>query len=288
MNTLTEPWTHEFMQRALLELVLVGVVGGVLGCWVGYYQLAYSAESLAHALFPGLVGAALLGLPLIFGATVGLLLAAVGVAVAGRIPAIGHDTAVAVVVTSLFGLGVVLALSPTSPPGIGELLFGDPLAVTSGDLIRTAVLAAAALGALAALHRQLLAVGFDRSAAHALGASPLVADLSLLGLIALATLIGVQALGNLLVVAVVIGPAAIARLLFRRLVPMMILAALLAVLSAFAGLYFSYYASTAGGASIAAVIVATYLLVLVIRSGKPMRRRARWTQLPLGWTGPAA
>jgi ABC-type Mn2+/Zn2+ transport system permease subunit len=273
------------MQRAFLELVLVGIVGGVLGCWVGYYRLAYSAESLAHALFPGLVVAALLGLPLIVGATAGLLLAAVGVAVAGRIPVVGHDTAVAVVVTSLFGLGVVLALSPKNPPGIGELLFGDPLAVTNADLIRTAALAAFALLALTALHRQLLAVGFDRSAAHALGASPLVVDLSLLGLIALATLIGVQALGNLLVLAVVIGPAAIARLLIRRLVPMMLVAVLLAGFTALTGLYLSYYAGTAGGASIAAVIVAAYLLALVVRSGRAMRRPSGPT---LFSTGPTA
>ena len=275
MHTLTEPWTHEFMQRALLELVLVGLVGGVLGCWVGYYQLAYSAESLAHALFPGLVGAALLGLPLMIGATAGLVLAAVGVAVAGRIAAIGPDTAVAVVVTSLFGLGVVLALSPASPPGIGELLFGEPLAVTNTDLIRTAALSAVALVALTALHRQLLAVGFDRSVAHALGARPLFVDLSLLGLIALATLIGVQALGNLLVLAVVIGPAAIARLLVRRLIPMMMVAAFLAVIAACVGLYLSYYAGTAGGASIAAVIVAAYVLALVIRSAGSLRRDRR-------------
>ena len=73
MHALAEPWSHGFMQRALLELVLLGIVGGVVGCWVLYYELAYSTESLAHALFPGLVGAALLGLPLLAGGAVGVL-----------------------------------------------------------------------------------------------------------------------------------------------------------------------------------------------------------------------
>src|SRR5207248_6444317 len=121
MHALWEPWTQGFMQRALLELVLLGVVGGVLGCWVALYELSYSAESLAHALFPGLVGAALLGVPLLLGGAVGVLGAATAVALAGRAPEIGRDTAVGIVITTLFGLGVLLALSQAAPPGLGQL-----------------------------------------------------------------------------------------------------------------------------------------------------------------------
>src|SRR5262249_37544309 len=129
MHALYEPWTHGFMQRALLELVLVGAVSGVLGCWVTFFELSYSAESLAHALFPGLVGAALLGAPLILGAAAGLGAGALGIALAAAVPTVGRDTAVGIVITTLFGLGVLLALAPASPPGIQNLLFGDPLAV---------------------------------------------------------------------------------------------------------------------------------------------------------------
>src|SRR5690349_18290981 len=97
MHALIEPWRHGFMQRALLELVLIGVLTGVLGCWIVLYELSYSTESLAHALFPGLVAAALLGLPLLAGAAGGLAVAAVAVALAGTFPTIGRDTAVAIV-----------------------------------------------------------------------------------------------------------------------------------------------------------------------------------------------
>src|SRR3954453_16242725 len=110
MHVLLDPWSHGFMQQAALELLLLGVVGGVLGFWVVFYELSYSAESLAHALFPGLVGAALLGVPLILGGVAGVAGAAAAVALVGRTPEIGRDTAVAVVVTTLFGAGVVLAL----------------------------------------------------------------------------------------------------------------------------------------------------------------------------------
>jgi ABC-type Mn2+/Zn2+ transport system permease subunit len=258
------------MQRALVELVLLGIVGAVLGCWVAIYELSYSAESLAHALFPGLVGAALLGLPLLLGGAAGVLGAAAAVALAGRAPEIGRDTAVGIVITTLFGLGVLLALSQASPPGLGQLLFGDLLGVSRSDLVVSAILAALVLGALSVLHRQLLVVGFDRSTARALGARPLVVDLALLGLVAVTVVIGVQALGNLLVIAIVIGPAAIAALLGGRLTRMMAAGAAIAAACAIAGLYLSYYANTAAGASVAAVTVGLYLLV---RLGASIRTR---------------
>ena len=269
MHALWEPWTQGFMQRALLELVLLGVVGGVLGCWVALYELSYSAESLAHALFPGLVGAALLGVPLLLGGAVGVLGAATAVALAGRAPEIGRDTAVGIVITTLFGLGVLLALSQAAPPGLGQLLFGDLLGVSRKDVIVSATLAGLVVGALALLHRQLLVVGFDRSTSRALGAHPLLVDLALLGLVAVTVVIGVQALGNLLVIAIVIGPAAIAALLGGRLATMMAAGAAIAIGCALAGLYLSYYANTAAGASVAAVTVGLYLLV---RLGASIRR----------------
>jgi len=272
LHALVEPFTFGFMQRAFLELVLLGIVGGVLGCWVVFYELSYSAESLAHALFPGLVVAALLGVPLVLGGAVGVLVAAVAVAVFGRTPEIGRDTSVAVVVTTLFGLGVVLGLAPASPPGLDELLFGDLLAVTPTDLVVAAALGSVVLIVLTLLYRELLVVGFDRSSARAFGARPLLVDLLLLGLIAAAVIIGVQALGNLLVVAVIVGPAATARLLARRMVPMMALAAGCAVAAGLVGLYLSYYADLAGGASVAGVMVAGYLLALGLRGGGRLLR----------------
>jgi ABC-type Mn2+/Zn2+ transport system permease subunit len=263
MHALVQPWAHGFMQRALLELALLGIVGGVLGCWVIFYELSYGAESLAHALFPGLVVAALVGIPLVVGAGGGVLVAAVAIALFGRTPEIGRDTSIAVVTTSMFGLGVLLALTPASPPGISELLFGDLLGVSDSDLVVAGLLAAATLGVLAVLHRRLLAVGFDRRNARELGASPTVADLAVLGTLAAAIVIGVQGLGNLLVLAVIVGPAATARLLTRRLVPMMASGVALAVACGAGGLYLSYYAGTAGGASVAALTAGAYVAALL-------------------------
>jgi ABC-type Mn2+/Zn2+ transport system permease subunit len=266
MHVLLEPWQQGLVQRAFLELTLVGLVGGVLGCWVVFHGFSYSAESLAHALLPGLVGAALLGLPFLAGAATGLAGSALAIAIASQVPGIGRDASVAIVTTTLFGLGVLLALAPSSPPGLSGLLFGDPLGVTLADLVATATVVAVSLAAVAAAHRSLLVVGFDRVNAAAFGARPAFADAALLVLVAAALLVGVQALGNLLVLAVVIGPAATARLLARRMTPMMALAAGIAVTGAVIGLYLSYYANTAAGASVAAALVGLFLAALAGRA----------------------
>src|ERR671924_658848 len=228
MHAILQPWSHGFMQRALLELVFVGVVGAVLGCWIVLYELAYSAESLAHALFPGLVVAALIGLPLLLGAAGGVLAAAAGVALAGRLPGIGRDVAVAIVVTTLFGLGVLLALTPASPPGLDALLFGDLLGVTRGDLVAAGSLAAVSLVALAAL----------------------------------------------------IGPAATARALARRVPTMMLAATGVAVGCAVAGLYVSYYVDVAAGASVAGTTVVAYLALRPLSAARARRAALRRRRRP--------
>jgi ABC-type Mn2+/Zn2+ transport system permease subunit len=265
-HSLIAPWEQGIDRRALFEVILLGLTGGTLGCWIIFYNLSYSTESLAHALLPGLVLAALAGIPLILGGAAGLAVAALAIALAARTPAVGRDTAVAVVVTGLLGLGALLALSPDTPAGLGELLFGDVLGVSDTDLALAGGLAVAVLAALAVLHGRLLLVGFDRLNAAAMGVRPSVVDGALLLLVAAALLVAVQGLGNLLVVAVLVGPAACARAVTRRMSTMMAVAAGVAIAAACGGLYLSYYAETAAGASIAAVIVGAYVVALAVGS----------------------
>lgn len=265
LDWLVDPWAQAIGRRALLEVVLLGIAGGALGCWLVLYELAYSAESLAHALLPGLVVAALLGLPLLLGGAAGLLAGALAVALAGRVAGLGRDTAVAVVVTTLFGLGVLLAQSAATPIGLQSLLFGDVLGVGDTDLALAAGLVVALLVALRLLHPRLLVVGFDRAGARGLGVRPAVVDAALLALLAGALLVAVQGLGNLLVVAVLIAPASAARLLTRRMGAMLALSSGLAVLAGVAGILLSYHAGTAAGASIALALVACYAVAALAR-----------------------
>jgi ABC-type Mn2+/Zn2+ transport system permease subunit len=261
VHTLAHPWSEPIMRRAALECALLGISGGLLGCWLVLYGLSYSTESFAHGMLPGLVAAALLGASTVLGGAVGLAATAAAVALATRVPLVSRDAAIAASVTALLGLGVVLALSPASPPGIQGLLFGDILGVSDGDLFSAGVLAAALVALLPLLHGRLLAVGFDRATAPALGVRVWLVDAALLAALAGALLVAVQGLGNLLVVAVLIGPAATARLVTRRLPAMMALSVVVALVACVTGLYASYYASTAAGASIAAALVAVYALV---------------------------
>lgn len=265
-HAIADPWSSGIMVRALAEVALVGISGGALGCWVVLHRASYAAESLAHALFPGLVGAALLGLPLLAGGLAGVIVAAVAIAAAARVRWLERDTSVAVAVTTLFGLGALLALSARTPPGLQELLFGDVLGVSGGDVRLAAALAVAVVGILALAHQRLLASGFDPGSAAALGVSPLAMAALLLVLVSVVIAVAVQGLGNLLVVAVLVGPAAAARLRARRLAPMLATAAAIAVLAGVAGLYLSWYAGIAAGASIALAIVAAYALSAALPS----------------------
>lgn len=264
-HAIGDPWREAIIRRAFAEIVLLGIAGGTLGCWVVFSRLSYAAESLAHALLPGLVLAALAGFPLLLGAAAGVAVAAAAVAAAARVPAVGRDTAVAVVVTALFGAGALMALSPAVPPGLENLLFGDVLGVSSVELRLSAALAAGMVLTLRALHGRLLLAGFDRLNARALGGRPALLDAALLALLALTLLIAVQGLGNLLVVAVIVAPAAAARRLSRRMGPMMALSAGIAALAGIGGLYLSYYAGTAAGASVAGMLVAAYVLAAASR-----------------------
>jgi ABC-type Mn2+/Zn2+ transport system permease subunit len=267
-----DPLQQPFMQRALAEVALLGVAGGALGCWVVHYGFAYAAESLAHSLFPGLVVAAIAGVPLLLGAAPAALVAALAIALAANVARVSRGAAVAVVVTTMFGLGVLLALSPRSPPGVDSLLFGDVFGAGDGDLLAAILLVLLVGVALRLLHGRLLAVGFDRDAARALGVSSAPIEAILLALLAVATVVAVQGLGNLLVVAVFVAPAAAARRLSDRMVPQLAIAAAIAVLGGITGLYLSYYAGTAGGASVALALVAAYLLALPL--GALRRRRS--------------
>lgn len=265
VGLLTEPLRDGITQRALLELLILGVACGPLGVWVVLYRQSYAAESIAHSMLPGLVIAGVAAIPLGIGAAAGLAVAAACVAAASRQHAVEGDVAVAVTVTGLFGAGTLLALSPEVPVRLGEILFGDPLGVSAGDLVASALLAAVAVVVLARGHRALSLSAFDPQSAASLGGGNGRAAALLLALLALTVLIAVQALGNLLVVAIVIAPGAAALRLSRSLPRVLIIAAAGAALAGVAGIYLSYWADLAAGASIALCAVALYLLSLTVR-----------------------
>ena len=244
---LSDPITR----RALLEVLILALALGPLGVWVLLHRQAYAAESLSHGLLPGLVLAALAGIPLVLGAAGGALIAAGAIALATRDERIGSDIGVAVAVSTLFGLGALVALAPDAPPRLEELLFGDLLGISGADLAAAAALALAVAVALAAAHRPLALAAFDRPAARSLGAPAARWETALLALLGIGTVAAAPGLGSLLLVALVIAPAAAALRVTRRLPAALALAAVLAMAAGVGGLALSYYADLAAGASVA-------------------------------------
>lgn len=251
LDPLLDPWRSGIGRRAFVEVMLLGGFSGALGFWVVSYRLSYATESLAHGLLPGLVAAALVGAPLLLGAGAGVLVAAALVALAARDERIGADTGVAVTVTGLLGLGALLALEPDAPPRLEELLFGDPLAADDGDLAAALTLAVAGTAALAALHRPLSAVAFDPGAAGPLGISATAVRLALLAVLALSLAVAVRGLGNLLVLAAVVAPAAAVGGRTSGPGRAMALAAAVGAATGAVGIYASFHLSAAAGACVA-------------------------------------
>jgi ABC-type Mn2+/Zn2+ transport system permease subunit len=267
---LLDPLRSGINRRALLELALVGVFCGALGFWVVTERLAYAAESLSHGLLPGLVIAALAGASLLLGAAGGAVVAAGLLALAARDERIGPDTGTAVAVTGLVGLGALLALEPEAPQRLDELLFGDPLGVSDGELAAAAALAVAGGTTLIALHRPLCAVAFDPSGAAAAGLRPGLVRLALLGLLAAAIAVAARGLGALLVLAVLVAPPVAVAGRARTPARAMLAASGVAVLAGLVGIEVSFHAGSAAGASVALALC----LAAALGAAVPVRRAA--------------
>ncbi len=253
------------LQRALVEVLIVGATCGALGVWLLHLRHTYAAESLAHAMLPGLVLAALVGAPLLLGAAGGVLVAAGLIALAARDTRVGAEIAVGVTVTAAFGLGAVLALAPDVPARLGDLLFGDLLGTSTTDLIAGGALAALVGLALAAGHRSLSLAVFDPLAARSLGVRPGRVELALLVLLALAVVAAVQGLGNLLVLALIVAPAAAAIRLARTVGGQIALAAALGALAGLLGLVASAELDVAAGASVALAAIGLWVIAALLR-----------------------
>jgi ABC-type Mn2+/Zn2+ transport system permease subunit len=266
---LLDPLRSGIDRRALLELALVGLFCGALGFWVVTERLAYAAESLSHGLLPGLVIAALAGASLLLGAAAGALVAAPLLALAARDERIGPDGGTAVAVTGLVGLGALLALEPDAPQRLDELLFGDPLGVSDGDLAAAAALLLAGGAALALLHRPLCAVAFDPSGAAAAGVRPALVRIALLGLLAAAIAVAARGLGALLVLAVLVAPPVAVSRHARTPARAMLAGGAVAVLAGLVGIEVSFHAGSAAGASVALALC----LAAALGAALPLRNR---------------
>ncbi|MGD9933744.1 MAG: metal ABC transporter permease [Dehalococcoidia bacterium] len=257
---LFEPWTFSFMQRALAEVAIVGLVCGVVGCFVVLRGLAFIGDALAHAVFPGVVLSYLLNKTVIAGALVFGIITALGIGLLGRNRRVSEDSAIGILFAAFFALGVVLISREVGfRRDVASLLFGNILGISNGDILTTLVLAAIVLAVTLLLLKELTLVAFDSTMAQAAGYPVFALDMVLLLLVTMTIVVSLQAVGNVLVLALVVTPPATARLLTDRLGRMLLVSPVVAFLSGVTGLLASYHADTAAGASIVLASTAFFL-----------------------------
>ena len=277
IGILTHPFALAFMQRGLLAALLVGIVCAVMGTFVVLKGLAFIGDAVSHAAFPGLVVAYLLGIPLYIGGSIAGVAAAFAIGWVSRRGALRFDTAVGVLFAGTFAFGV--ALFSTIKGYAGDLLgylLGNVLGITEGDLVQLAVLGVGVLVVVVVLRKELLYSTFDPQGAAASGLPVGVLEYLLLGLLGVTIVVSIQAVGIIMVVAMLVTPAATAQLVVVRFTRLMAVSVGVAVISAVSGLFLSFYWNLASGAAIVLVETAFFLAALVLgpRTGL-LRRRHR-------------
>ena len=250
MNWLVAPLQFTFMQTGLLAALMVGVTCAVLGVYVVLRRMAFIGDALAHTALPGVVVAYLYGWNLFVGALVAGLLTALGIGWISRRATVREDTAIGVLFTAMFALGILMLSGMRSFRDFTHILFGNILGVTRADLLLIAAMCALVLLVLALFDKELELTSFDPLHAQVMGLNPDLVRYGLLALLALMVVTGLKVAGVVLTSALLVTPAAAAALLTNRLPRMMAIAALLAACSASAGLYASYYFSVAAGSAI--------------------------------------
>jgi manganese/iron transport system permease protein len=268
MELILEPLSYPFMVRGLVAAILVGLVSPLVGSYVVLRGMAFFGDALAHAILPGVALGYLLSGgargPLFWWALLTAILTALGIGALSRGARLKGDTAIGIVFAGMFALGIALiSRAQGSALDLAHFLFGNPLAVSGREIVMIGALAGAALLIILAFYKGFLLLAFDPLQAAVLRLPVGFLHNLLLVLIALTAVISLQTVGVALTVALLVTPAATARLVTKRLPAMMGLGSLLGAFSGVAGLYLSYYTRVASGAAIALVATALFLLTLL-------------------------
>ncbi len=270
-----DPLEFEFMRRALLAVALVGVVSAVVGAFVVVRGMAFIGDALAHASFAGVAAAFALGISIYAGAIVAGVVTALGIAFISQRGRLHFDAAIGVLFVGAFALGIVIVSRQENyTADLFSFVFGNVLGVGWDDLLLMAVTGALVVALVGMFYKELLLTAYDPTVAAATGIPTGLMEYGLLALIALSTVVALQAVGIVLVIAMLVTPAATASLLVRRLHLIMLVGAVLALASAVIGLYVSYYAEVASGATI--VLVATALFAIALLLAPQRGLLARW------------
>ena len=281
-----------FLPKALAVAVMSSLVCGVVGCYVVLRGMAFIGDAVAHAVFPGLAVAFVVSGSLVVGGTVAGVVTAVLVALFSQNRRLKEDAVIGVFFAASFALGIVIiAQAPGYAGSLQQFLFGSIVGIPTSDLYVVGVTGLVVLAVLFALHKELVTISLDRESARALGIPVFWLDLVLYVLITLAVVISVQTIGNILVLALLVTPAATARLLTDRLGVMMAIAPSVGGLSALVGVYVSWSWDLPTGGTIVLVLTAAFLLAFFLSPRQGLlarvaeRRADRSSRAPMTVSG---
>lgn len=265
MEWFIEPFALGFQQRALVGGMLAGIMSAVVGTWIVLRGMSFFGDAFVHGIVPGIAAAVVIDINPLIGAAVAAAIMIGAIELVHRQTSLTEDTAIGLLFVGMLALGVVIiSRMDTYAGSLTTILFGDVLGVTSADLVSQGILAVIVIATATVLFRPLLALSFNPTKAELLGMQPKRTHALLLILIAVAVIGSYQAVGTLLVFGLLVGPPAAAALLTRTVPAMMLTAIGIALISVWIGLMVSYYANTAGSATMALVPIIIFFLVLII------------------------
>ncbi|MBN2737294.1 MAG: metal ABC transporter permease [Spirochaetales bacterium] len=260
---IVEPLQYAFFVKGLLAGIITAVACGVLSGFVVWRGMAFIGDALAHSILPGVVIALVLGVNLLFGALGAAVLSVAAIGTLSRKKGFRDDTAIGVIFTGAFALGVLLMSKIGSFKDLTHVLFGNVLGVSVSDLILILIVGVLVVVLVILFYKELLVTSFDKTHAIAIGLSPELIHYLLLGMIAVTTVIASQTVGVVLVLALLVTPAASASLLVKSLKKIILLSTGLAVVSVIAGFYLSYYFDLASGALIVLVLSGFFIVAFI-------------------------
>lgn len=275
MESLLQPFEHGFMLQAFALGALVAAVCAALSCFLVLRGWSLMGDAVSHAVLPGIVLAYIVGLPLGVGAFVSGLLCATSTGWIKRRTRVKEDTVMGVVFTGLFALGLILHVATPSDLHLDHILFGSLMGIVPGQLRDTAILCVIVLATVFVLRRTFLLAAFDPAQARALGFRVRAFDTLLLALLALAIVAALQAVGIILVIAMLVTPGATAFLLAKRFDAMLAISIAVSIFSTLAGIYVSFFAAANSAACIVLIQSALFVAALCFAPGKGLLRRPR-------------
>ncbi|WP_271853229.1 metal ABC transporter permease [Planococcus maritimus] len=254
---------YDFLQKALLTSVMVGIICGAIGCFIILRGMALMGDAISHAVLPGVAISYALGINFFFGAVFTGVLTAMAIGFVSQNSRIKQDTSIGIMFTAAFAMGVILITVLESSTDLYHILFGNVLAVRPSDMWITLAIGLVVLGSIYLFYKELLVTSFDSVMASVYGLPVRLIHYFLMALLTMVTVASLQTVGIVLVVAMLITPAATAYLLTDRLSTMVFLASTIGAVSAVIGLYFSYTYNLASGATIVLAATALFIIAFV-------------------------